>query len=82
MAGSMKWKEKAACLREHINVFFPSHGDYERARTICSACVVKKECLQYANSFDFDNYGMFGGLTPDERYVLRHGPTPIRLKGR
>ena len=82
MAGSLTWQKRAACLGHNPNVFFPSHGDYEKARTICSTCLVKNDCLEYAHSFDFDNYGMFGGLTPDERHVLRYGPTPIRLKSR
>lgn len=82
MAGSVTWQKQAACLGENLTVFFPSHGDYERARKVCADCPVTSECLAYAHSFDFDNYGMFGGLTPDERHALRYGPTPIRLKTR
>lgn len=49
------------------STFFPEDGNYKEARLLCAACEVKRECLEYAISFDEDEYGMFGGMTPKER---------------
>lgn len=49
---------------------------YEHVRAICNECPIKARCL--ADSLDRgDEFGMFGGKTPDERKELRT-PKPTR----
>ncbi|AYB69415.1 WhiB family transcription factor [Mycobacterium phage Gancho] len=43
-----------------------------QAKTLCAACPVRLECLQYANDND-EREGIWGGLTVTER-----GLTPLR----
>ncbi len=40
------------------------------AKAICAECVIRKECLDYAQS-KRDKFGIWGGLTEQERYLLR-----------
>ena len=67
------WRKKAYCLGEPIKVFFPheSHdiNKYEEAKSFCVKCSVKNECLDLViNQEDnYDRWGVFGGLTPQER---------------
>ena len=72
------WREDARCLGQPVDVFFPdmSHGEarWDKAKTICKTCSVKRECLKLVIdlSEDDDRYGVFGGLSPMERRVKRH----------
>lgn len=72
MAGRLDWRLKANCRGVSNLVFFPAHGEYEKARKICNGCEVRTDCLRDAMSHDTDLYGMFGGLTPPERYALKN----------
>lgn len=66
----MSWKFDAECGGENLDLFFSDHpGDIVRAKAICTECPVKAECL--ANS---EPYGIWGGLTRNERIKLRHKP--------
>lgn len=71
------WREDAHCLGETIDVFFPdmSLGEarWDRAKTICQGCTVKRQCLKLVINLpeDDDRYGVFGGLSPMDRRVLR-----------
>jgi len=77
------WREDARCLGQHVDVFFPdmSMGDarWDRAKDVCKNCTVKRECLKLVIGLpdDDDRYGVFGGLSPNERRSKRH-----ELKGR
>jgi hypothetical protein len=59
-------------------VFFPigrrfTKHTWSKAREYCARCDVRAECLAVAmrqQSSD-DRWGMFGGLTPQERRALR-----------
>jgi WhiB family redox-sensing transcriptional regulator len=69
------WREEAACL-SYPSVLFFGVDDSEsvadrkvrelEAKRICSRCVVRTECLQYALSMR-EPYGIWGGLTELER---------------
>lgn len=71
------WREDAVCVGVDIDVFFPdmSLGEarWEKAKSVCSNCTVKKECLKLVIDLqeDDDRFGVFGGLSPMERRVLR-----------
>lgn len=44
--------------------------EIEQAQSVCSHCPIKRECLDWACSFEKNQkylYGIFGGLTPEMR---------------
>jgi WhiB family redox-sensing transcriptional regulator len=67
----------AQCRREDPEVFFSL--DNERgpaklaresaARAICARCVIQADCLAFALSRD--DYGVWGGMTQEERRKLK-----------
>lgn len=71
------WKLKAAC-RKRPELFFAGKGGgtpYAEARTLCGKCPGRSECLEMTMQAEGDagrnyRYGMFAGLTPDERWQL------------
>jgi WhiB family redox-sensing transcriptional regulator len=70
--------DAAVCAQTFPDVFFPSSGDggYEMKRealAVCAVCPVKAECLQYALDNALD-YGIYGGLTAQERKALDRPP--------
>ena len=65
--------DDAACVETHPDIFFPEKGQvaYVRAaREICGGCPVRELCLGYALVNDV-RFGVWGGLTPVERWRLR-----------
>lgn len=74
----MNWRDRAACLGMDTELFFPLPGRYsteaEFAKSICKNCPVKDDCLRFALE-NRENYGIFGGLTQEERgRLLRRHP--------
>ncbi|MGW1729276.1 WhiB family transcriptional regulator [Streptomyces sp. NPDC002306] len=76
---------KAACAQPEVDpaIFFPneSHtprGWDKKAKAICRNCSVISDCLRLAIK-DGEVEGVWGGLSPTERYELG-GPPPRRLK--
>lgn len=67
------WMERAACADEDTGLFFPSAGRRPEGGlpgiAVCKGCEVCVECLDYALAEDIA-YGIWGGLTQDERYRL------------
>lgn len=69
------WRDDAACRDiDDPDIFFPPKGNtYRAARRVCLSCPVRLECAVYAFLAEADpdtssrRYGMFGGLTPEER---------------
>ena len=72
----MNWRNRATCLEEDPELFFPvgSTGpaivQMEKARVVCRRCGVIETCLSWAMDSGQDA-GVWGALSPDERRVLR-----------
>lgn len=69
------WRDHAACVYVDAELFFPEKGRIDMARAarrICAGCPVTAECLDWAQEHEKD-YGVYGGLTPEERQRLRQG---------
>jgi predicted RecB family nuclease len=71
MVERLNWRLEAECRNTPKDVFYPKHSDYDKAKEFCNRCVVKADCLGFALKQEADYYGMFGGLTPAERSLLR-----------
>jgi WhiB family redox-sensing transcriptional regulator len=77
---SMDWRNRAACLDEDPELFFPvgSTGpaveQTERAKAVCAGCDVITQCLEWALTTGQDA-GVWGGKTEDERRALRRPAT-------
>lgn len=72
----MSWRDKAACLDEDPEYFFPigttgaALDQTERAKAVCASCEVRPQCLAWAVDTNQDA-GVWGGLSEDERRALR-----------
>ena len=64
------WQFQAMCSLENSEIFFSGLASrVAKAKAICSACPVQKQCLDFAISNNIEE-GIFGGLTPNERKSL------------
>jgi WhiB family transcriptional regulator, redox-sensing transcriptional regulator len=69
-----EWWESAACLEADPELFFPvaSRGpgrdEIARAKEVCAACRVRRQCLQFALATR-QMHGVWGGTTEDERQL-------------
>jgi WhiB family redox-sensing transcriptional regulator len=72
----MDWRHRAACVDEDPELFFPVGEDgpairqTNKAKTVCRDCSVRAECLRWALDHGED-YGVWGGISADERRMLR-----------
>lgn len=78
------WRAKAACRDEDPALFFPN-GDsgpnllaIEQAKAICRTCPALEACAQWAADERVE-YGIFGGLTEQERRAVHRGTVRRRL---
>ena len=75
------WQLLGACRSADSALFFLPEGERgprkkrrERAaKAICRSCPVRESCLAFATSIR-EPYGVWGGLTPEERELLWTGP--------
>jgi WhiB family redox-sensing transcriptional regulator len=59
-----------ACKPDQMNLFFSElKSKVAKAKAICDSCPVKQKCLEFALSND-EEFGVFGGTTPQERKNL------------
>jgi WhiB family redox-sensing transcriptional regulator len=66
------WQERALCAQTDPEAFFPEKGGSTRpAKSVCLACPVRAECLEYALDND-ERFGVWGGLSEQERRRLQH----------
>ncbi|NBW16917.1 MAG: WhiB family transcriptional regulator [Caulobacteraceae bacterium] len=64
------FQDKANCLNADPAIFFSAKlKDRALALSLCNACVVKDECLDFALSHESID-GIYGGLLGDERKAL------------
>lgn len=72
------WRDKAACLTQDPELFFPTGSlekgpgfdQQEKAKRVCGRCAVRATCLEYALETGQDS-GVWGGLGEDERRALK-----------
>ena len=72
----MTWRDRAACLDEDPELFFPIGNtglallQIEEAKAVCRRCEVVDICLKWAVELGQDA-GVFGGLSEDQRRALK-----------
>jgi WhiB family transcriptional regulator, redox-sensing transcriptional regulator len=72
----MDWRDRAACLTEDPELFFPigqagpAVEQAEEAKRVCRRCQVRETCLAWALEAGLD-HGVLGGMTEVERRALR-----------
>jgi WhiB family transcriptional regulator, redox-sensing transcriptional regulator len=83
---AMAWSDRAACLSEEPELFFPIGNigpalvQIQEAKAVCSRCPVIDACLSFALEFGHD-IGVWGGLTEDERRALKNGTVRSPVQG-
>ena len=72
----MTWRDRAACLDEDPELFFPIGNtgpalrQIEESKAVCRRCEVIEACLSWAMESGKDD-GVWGGLSDDERRALK-----------
>ncbi|MER3395430.1 MAG: transcriptional regulator [Acidimicrobiia bacterium] len=67
----LSWQAYAACMGVDPDLFFPERGASTReAKAVCSRCVVRTECLEYALA-NAEKFGIWGGMSERERRKIR-----------
>jgi WhiB family transcriptional regulator, redox-sensing transcriptional regulator len=70
------WRSDAACRDTDPDLFFPvgttgpALEQIAAARSVCEACLVQVECLEFALMTNQDS-GIWGGTSEEERRKLR-----------
>ena len=73
---SKDWRERAACIDQNPELFFPTGItgtallQLEQAKRVCEACPVREDCLRWAMELGQD-YGVWGGVSEEERRSLK-----------
>lgn len=74
MGNDPEWRRLAACKGSDVNYFFPEVGvsvRHTRAiRELCATCPVIDPCLELGLESQNDEYGFFGGKSPNERQEI------------
>jgi WhiB family redox-sensing transcriptional regulator len=72
------WWKHARCRNLPKELFFPEDevkATMEKAKEVCFACQVREICLEDAlrreTGGEYANFGVFGGMTPKERFEVR-----------
>lgn len=74
-SGGDDWRDRAACLTEDPELFFPVGPDrrnerqIELAKQVCARCLVQEQCLEFA--LRTNQEGIWGGLTEEERKAMK-----------
>jgi len=71
-----EWADRRACVEVEPAMFFVERGDNagaNRAKAICAGCEVRAECLAYALTSPRERFGIWGGLSTNDRVSLHLG---------
>lgn len=72
------WTVDALCAQTGLDLHFPETGEpVTEAKAVCAACDVRAQCLEYALDRN-EVFGVWGGLSPQERKRLRRPIRPPR----
>ena len=64
------WQERALCAQTDPDIFFPEKGGSTTpATSVCAACDVQAQCLEYAITHDI-RHGIWGGMSDNDRRRL------------
>lgn len=72
----MNWQKRGRCRDMNPELFFPvgtkgpAIAQIAEAKAVCAKCPVRTECLEWAIESG-QEYGIFGGMTEDERKAAR-----------
>ena len=72
----MTWRNRAACLDEDPELFFPIGNtglalvQIGEAKAVCGRCKVVETCLEWPME-SWQDFGVWGGLSEDERRALK-----------
>jgi len=72
--GEEDWRKQALCAQVDPEIFFPGKGGSTReAKSVCMACPVRQECLDWAVRTGQPD-GVWGGMSVRERreYAQAH----------
>lgn len=74
---SEEWRELASCRGMDVNLFVPTikrgkpvQKQYVFVKSICAKCPVRLHCLEFALNNDYNEHGIFGGLSPRARQEI------------
>ena len=73
----LPWQSRGVCGEEDPELFFPIGNtgpallQIEEAKAVCRRCPVMNECLQWALNGRLAEFGVWGGLSEDERAAMR-----------
>jgi WhiB family transcriptional regulator, redox-sensing transcriptional regulator len=80
-----EWWSLAACQSVDPDIFFPgsatnpARAQLVAAKAVCGRCPVQAECLRYAMAAG-PVHGIWGGLTQEERRLLRQREAKARTR--
>ena len=83
----MMWRDRAICLGEDPELFFPVGStlpalvQIEEAKAICGRCEVVETCLNWAMESG-QKAGVYGGLSDAERHALKRREARARVLSR
>jgi WhiB family redox-sensing transcriptional regulator len=81
-----EWWSRAACQHVDPDLFFPisatgpARAQLTGAKAVCARCPVRRDCLRYALAAG-PVQGIWGGLSEDERRLLRQREAKARVRG-
>lgn len=65
------WMLQGACNGTDPNLWYADRGEaVDQAKAVCSGCVVREACLEYALG-NREQEGVWGGLAPLERRAVQ-----------
>jgi WhiB family redox-sensing transcriptional regulator len=79
----MTWRDRAACLGQDPELFFPDGNtgpalvQTKEAKAVCARCEVAETCLKWALESG-QEAGVWGGMSEGERRALKRRNAPFR----